>query len=415
MASASGGRRVFISGLGAITPYGIGRETLREALYAGRSAIGPIRAFDASRFPTRFGGELPILRFEEHFDSKELPWLSGLTAYGVIAGRLAVADAGLTPQTAAEAGVVFGSGFGTIAEAGPHFLKWAEIGDTASRPTTIPSLMLNAPAAQISIHLGLNGPSLAVATACSSGSHAIGAAYREIREGRREVMIAGGGEHALTELMLLSWSRLRVLSRRNDAPERACRPFDVDRDGLVLSDAVVLLVLESEASLARRGGTALAEIAGYASNCDASHLTAPNQRTEVLAIHEALRDAALTAGDVDLVVAHGTATRLNDRTEGQALREVFGGNHFPVVAAPKSMLGHTMGASGALGLAAATFALRSGIVPPTINLGRVDPECGIPAPPSTAERLDPEVAIVDAFAFGGHNAVLVVRKAEASG
>jgi 3-oxoacyl-[acyl-carrier-protein] synthase II len=414
MTSASGGRRVFITGLGAITPYGVGREPLREALYAGRSAIGPIRAFDASRFPTRFGGELPAIPFEEHFDTKELPWLSGLTAHGVIAARLAVADAGLAPEVSAAAGVVFGSGFGTIAESGPHFLKWAEIGDAASRPTTIPSLMLNAPPAQIAIHLGLTGPSLAVATACSSGSHAIGLAYREIREGRRDVMLAGGGEHALTELMLLSWSRLRVLSRRNDEPQKASRPFDVDRDGLVLADAVVLLVLESEASLARRGGTALAEIAGYASNCDASHLTAPHQATEVVAIREALRDASLAPGDVDLVIAHGTATRLNDRTEGQSLREVFGENHFPVVAAPKSMLGHTMGASGALGLAAAALSLESGIVPPTINLDRVDPECGIPAPPSSATRIDPEVAIVDAFAFGGHNAVLVARKVGAN-
>jgi len=404
-------RRVFLSGIGAVTPYGLGVAPLREALYAGRSAIGPIRAFDAARFPTRFGGESPELRLEEHFDSRELPWLSTLTAHGVIAARLAMADAGIPEGLATGAGVVFGSGFGTIAEAGPHFLKWGEVGDTASRPTTIPSLMLNAPAAQIAIHLGLKGPSVVVATACSSGSHAIGLAYREIREGRREVMIAGGGEHALTELMLLSWSRLRVLSRRNDQPERASRPFDTDRDGIVLADAVVLLVLESEDALKRRGGRAIAEIAGYASNCDASHLTAPDQATEVEAIREALREAEVAPTEVDLVVAHGTATRLNDRTEGQALREVFGmDDAFPIVTAPKSMLGHTMGASGALGVAAAAFALDSGIVTPTINIDRVDPDCGIPTPIGSAEKRDPRVAVVDAFAFGGHNAVLVLRK-----
>jgi 3-oxoacyl-[acyl-carrier-protein] synthase II len=411
MTSRPSNRRVFLTGIGAVTPYGLGVAPLREALYAGRSAIGPIRSFDTSRFPTRFGGEAPSLRLEEHFDSRELPWLSLLTAHGVIAARLAVTDAGLAPEGAAGAGVIFGSGFGTIAEAGPHFLKWAEVGDTASRPTTIPSLMLNAPAAQIAIHLGCKGPSIVVATACSSGSHAIGLAYREIREGRRDVMIAGGGEHALTELMLLSWSRLRVLSRRNDHPERACRPFDTDRDGIVLADAVVLLVLESEEALTRRGGRALAEIAGYASNCDASHLTAPDQASEVEAIREALRDAGAAPADVDLIVAHGTATRLNDRTEGHALREVFGsGEAFPVLTAPKSMLGHTMGASGALGVAAAAFALESGIVTPTINIDRVDPDCGIPAPISRAEKRDPRVALVDAFAFGGHNAVLALRR-----
>jgi len=404
-------RRVFLTGVGAITPFGVGVAPLRDALYAGRSAIGPIRTFDASRFPTRIGGELPQIPLEDHFDSRELPWLSTLTAYGVIAGRLAVENAGLDAAQIEEAGVVFGSGFGTIAEAGPHFLKWAEVGDTASRPTTIPSLMLNAPAAQIAIYLGLKGPSMFVATACSSGSHAIGLAFREIREGRRDIMLAGGGEHALSELMLLSWSRLRVLSRRNDQPERASRPFDVDRDGIVIADSVVLLTLESEDALARRGGRALAEIAGYASNCDASHLTAPAQATEVAAIRDALRDAGAAPEDVGLVVAHGTATRLNDRTEGQALREVFASTtRFPPVTAPKSMLGHTMGASGALGVAAAAFALDSGIVAPSINVDRVDPECGIPAPRSHAEKLDPRVALVDAFAFGGHNAVLVLRK-----
>jgi 3-oxoacyl-[acyl-carrier-protein] synthase II len=330
----------------------------------------------------------------------------------VIAARLALRNAGLVNGDLSGAGVMFGSGFGTIAEAGPHYLKWAEIGDTASRPTTIPSLMLNAPAAQIAIYLGLHGPSLTLATACSSGSHAIGQAYREIREGRRDAMLAGGGEHALTELMLLSWSRLRVLSRRNDEPERACRPFDTDRDGIVLADSIVLLVLESEESLRRRGGKALAEIAGYASNCDASHLTAPDRASEVEAIREALREAAVGVDEVDLIVAHGTATRLNDRTEGRALREVFGADDaFPVITAPKSMLGHAMGASGALGVAAAVFALQSGTVTPTINVDRVDPDCEIPAPVARAARIDPGVAIVDAFAFGGHNAVVVLKKA----
>lgn len=406
-------RRVFVSGIGVITPYGVGVAPFQEALYAGRSAIAPIRSFDASRFPTRFGGELPAIPLEEHFDSRELPWLSSLTAHAVIAARLAVAEAGLTREQAAGAGIVFGTGFGTLAESAPHFLKWAEIGDAAARPTTIPSLMLNAPAAQIAIYLGLKGPSLVVSTACSSGSHALGLAFREIREGRRDVMLAGGGEHALTELMLLSWSRLRVLSRRNDQPERACRPFDVDRDGIVLCDAIALLVLESEDSLARRGGRPLAELAGYADNCDASHLTAPDRDTAVAAIREALRDAGLAPSDVDLVIAHGTATRLNDRTEGQALREIFGdGDAFPAITAPKSMLGHSMGASGALGVAAATFALQGGVVPPTINIDRVDPECSIPAPSSAAEKRDPKVAVVDAFAFGGHNAVLALKRVQ---
>jgi 3-oxoacyl-[acyl-carrier-protein] synthase II len=251
-----------------------------------------------------------------------------------------------------------------------------------------------------------------LATACSSGSNAIGHALREIRAGRQDVVLAGGGEHALTETMLLSWSRLRVLSRRNDEPERASRPFDADRDGLVLADAVVLLALESEEHLEARGGRALAELVGYGSNCGAEHLTAPDQASEAAAMRGALDDAGMAPGAVDLVVAHGTATRRNDVVEGRALRDVFGHDGaFPALAAVKSTMGHAMGASGAIGAAAAAFALAQGEIPPTINLDRPDPECAISgfSPVATPRLLGH--AMVNAFAFGGHNAVLVFRRA----
>jgi 3-oxoacyl-[acyl-carrier-protein] synthase II len=406
-------RRVFISGIGAVTPYGLGGSLLREGLFAGRSAIGPLRGFDASRFPSRIGGEIPPLDLESHFDEREIPWLSVLAAHAVIAARLALEDAGLTGVVpAGRGGVIFGTGFGSLAEAGPHFLKWFEIGDAAARPTTIPVLMLNAPAAQISRQLGLTGPSLTLATACSSGSNAIGYAFREIRAGRQDVVLAGGGEHALTETMLRSWLRLRVLSCRNDEPERASRPFDADRDGLVLADAVVLLALESEEHLEGRGGRALAELVGYGSNCGAEHLTAPDQASEVAAMRAALDDAGLAPDAVDLVLAHGTATRRNDVVEGRALREVFGHNGtFPALAAVKSMVGHAMGASGAIGAAAAAFALAQGEVPPTINLDSPDPECAISGFSPVATSRPVGHAMVNAFAFGGHNAVLVFRRA----
>ena len=410
------GRRVFVSGVGAVTPYGLGAGALREALFSGRSAIGPIRSFDASRFPSRIGGEIPALPLEEHFDERELTWLSKLAAHGVIAARLALDDAGCAdPAVVARAGVVFGTGFGSLAESGPHFVRWAEIGDAAARTMTIPVLMLNAPAAQVAMQLGLKGPALTVATACSSGSDAVGQAFREIRSGAREAMLAGGGEHALTELMLLSWSRLRVLSRRNDDPAGASRPFDADRDGLVLADAVVLLLLESEDHLARRGGRAIAEIVSYASNCDAAHLTAPDEASEAEAMRAALAEAGLAPDEVDLVCAHGTATRRNDTTEARALRAVFDhGAPFPSIAALKSMTGHPMGASGAIGVAAAAWALEAGIVPPTLNLDRLDPECSIPPPSSRPVRRELRAAMVNAFAFGGHNAVLTLRHASAS-
>ncbi len=405
-------RRVFVSGIGAVTPYGLGSGVLRDGLFSGRSAIGPLRAFDASRFPSRIGGEIPPLALDEHFDERELPWLSTLAAHAVIAGRLAVTDADLVEVVpTGRGGVIFGTGFGSLAEAGPHFVKWSEIGDAAARPTTIPVLMLNAPAAQVARHLGLTGPSLTLATACSSGSNAIGHALREIRAGRQDVVLAGGGEHALTELMLLSWSRLRVLSRRNDEPERASRPFDADRDGLVPADAVVFLALETEEHLKGRGGRALAELVGYGSNCAAEHLTAPDQASEVAAMRAALDDAGLAPDAVDLVVAHGTATRRNDVVEGRALREVYGHDGaFPALAAVKSMMGHAMGASGAIGAAAASFALASSTIPPTINLDTLDPQCNVSGFSLVATPRFLRHAMVNAFAFGGHNAVLILRR-----
>lgn len=406
------GRRVLVSGIGAVTPYGLGALPLREGLFAGRSSIAPIRGFDPSRFPTRIGGEIAKVPLEEHFDEREIPWLSELAAHAVIAARLAIADAGIGEiPNAGRAGVVFGTGFGSLAESGPHYVRWAEIGDAAARPATIPTLMLNAPAAQIAQHLGLAGPSLTLATACSSGSNAIGQAFREIASGRQDLMLSGGGEHALTELMLLSWGRLRVLSRRNDEPERASRPFDAGRDGLVLADAVVLLVLESEEHLARRGGRALAEVVGFASNCGAENLTAPDRASEVAAMHGALEDAGIEREAVDLVFAHGTATKRNDLVEGLALRDVFGDNGaFPAVTAVKSMVGHAMGASGAIGAAAGAFALASGTIPPTINIDALDPECAIESFAPVAIRREIRHVLVNAFAFGGHNAVLVLKR-----
>jgi 3-oxoacyl-[acyl-carrier-protein] synthase II len=406
-------RRVFVSGIGAVTPYGLGSAALRDALFAGRSAIAPLTSFDASRFPTRIGGEIPPIAVEDHFEEREWAWLSTLTAHAVIAARLALADAGLAERDPADrGGVYFGTGFGSLAESGPHFVRWTEIGDAAARPTTIPVLMLNAPAAQIALQLGMKGPSVTLATACSSGSNAIGHAFREIGAGRQDLALAGGGEHALTELMLLSWSRLRVLSRRNEEPERASRPFDADRDGLVLADAVVLLALESEEHLARRGGRALAEIVGYGSNCGAENLTAPDRDSEVAAMRAALDEAGRSPEAIDLVLAHGTATRRNDLVEGQAIREVFGvSGRSPALAALKSMTGHAMGASGAIGAAAAAFALGSGTVPPTINLDTPDPSCEIAGFERVATQRPLRHAMVNAFAFGGHNAVLILRRA----
>jgi 3-oxoacyl-[acyl-carrier-protein] synthase II len=405
------GRRVFVSGIGVVSPYGLGAPLLRDSLFAGRSAIGPIRAFDPSRYPVHFGGEIAAFDLSGHFEDRELSWISRLTSHAVIAAREAFAEAGIVEPDAERSGVAFGSGFGSLAEAGIQFQQWAETGESVARPTTIPVFMLNAPPAQIAMRLGLRGPSFTVSTACSSASNAIGLAFQEIRSGRADVMLAGGGECALTEAMLACWCRMRVLSRRNDAPEKASRPFDRARDGMVVADATVMFVLESEEALARRGGRARAELAGFAANCDASHLTAPVLETEVAVMKAALRDAGVSPADVDLVCAHGTATRLNDTTEGKALAHLFAGRERPpALAAVKAMTGHSMGASGAIGTAAATFALESGRVLPPVNLDDPDPECSFRALFESPATTDPKCAMVNAFAFGGQNAVLVLRR-----
>lgn len=405
-------RRVFVTGIGAVTPFGVGAPVLRDSLQAGRSAIATIRGFDSSRYPVHIGGEIPEFPLTDHFEERELSWMSKITCYAVIAAREALTDAGVAEPNPARSGVVFGSGFGTIPEAGLHFFRWAATGQSAARPTSIPVFMLNAPPAQIAMRHKLHGPSLTVSTACSSGSNAIGLAYQEIVSGRADLMLAGGGENSLTESMLACWCRMRVLSKRNDAPERASRPFDRDRDGMVVSDATVMFVLESEESLARRGGRARAQLAGFAANCDASHLTAPVVDTEVEVMRAALREAGVTAEEIDLVCAHGTATRLNDTTEGGALERLFSNRERPpALTAVKAMTGHTMGASGALGMAAAVFAIESGKILPPVNLDAPDPECSFRALFDSPATTDPKCAIVNAFAFGGQNAVLVLRRA----
>lgn len=403
-------RRVLITGIGAITPYGVGTAPLRDGLLEGRSAIRGIRAFDAGRFATRIGGEAPPVELTEHFDERELSWLSRLSAFAVIAAREAIADAGAS-LPGERTGVLFGTGFASLPESAGPYLRWAREGDVAARPNTIPTLMVNAPSAQIAMRLGLRGPNMTLSTACASGSHALGQAFLEIREGRAEAMVAGGGDLALTELMLLCWSRMRILSKRNDEPERACRPFDADRDGLVLSEAAVMLVLESEASVRRRGARAYAELAGYAANSDASHLTAPVADSEAIAMREALRAAGVEPREVGFISAHGTATRANDRTEAEAIHRVFGRDGVPRVSAVKSMIGHTMGASGAIGVASTALAFRDDRLPPTLNLETPDPQCALPIVTAPGERPERAAAIVNAFAFGGHNAVLVLRRA----
>jgi len=403
--------RVYITGIGAVTPYGLGSEVLREGLLAGRSAIRPIVGFEAESLPVRFGGELQDLELEQHFDPRRLKTLGRLSAASVLAARLASDQAGLASAPSSDtAGVFYGSGFTTLPEAARVFMRYQDIGDLAVEPRTIPLHMPNAPPAHIAIDLGLRGPHLMVATACSSASNAIGQAFREIRDGRADMMLAGGGECALTRSMLLSWCRMRVLSTCNQEPERASRPFHQDRDGMVVSDAIVILVLESEARVRARGARPLAELSGFGMSCDASHLTQPCSSSQARAMRDGLADANMAAADIDYVSAHGTGTRVGDVSEVQALRDVLACEADRVsVSAVKSMVGHTLGASGAIGVAASVYAMETGRIPPTINLDAPDPECVLRHVSNVAETRPVRGAMVNSFGFGGSNAVLVLR------
>lgn len=407
--------RVVITGMGWVTPLGTGLEPVWEALVAGKSGIGPITYFDAKDFDVRFAGQVRGFDPKTYIDEREVRRLDPFAQYALAASVMAVADAGIdfgkTDRT--RCGVVLASGIGGLTELEEQKAKLIAKGPARVSPFLIPKLMMNAAAGTVSIRHGLGGPNYAVASACASSNHAMGLALRTLQYGEADVLLTGGSEATVTPCGMAGFAALRALSTRNDAPEKASRPFEKDRDGFVLGEGAGLLVFETLEHARRRGARIYAEVLGSGQSGDAHHITAPEPSGAgaVRAIQLALADAGLRPDQVSYVNAHGTSTPLNDAAETKALKTVFGDRARAVpVSATKSMFGHLLGAAAAVELIATVLSIRTGTLHPTINYVTPDPECDLDYVPNTARRHDVRVAISNAFGFGGHNTCIVVGK-----
>jgi 3-oxoacyl-[acyl-carrier-protein] synthase II len=407
-------RRVVITGMGAVTPYGASVDTYWEGLIEGRCAIRPITLFDTTDFDVHFGGECPI-DTGQFIDGKSLKRLDRFAQFALIACAEAVKDSQLDvsrvdPRRMA---VVVGSGIGGMNELEQQFRRLVEKGPGKVSAFTIPKLMVNAASGNISIQYGAKGNSIAVSSACASANNALGEAIRHIRWGDADIVFAGGSEAAVSPLALAAFASMKALSTRNDDPLRACRPFDRDRDGFVLAEGAGIFVLEELGHARRRSAPILAELIGFASTSDADHITQPKEDGEgaAEAMRQALLDARVSVDEVDYINAHGTSTPLGDVAETVAIKNVFGASaHSLTVSSTKSCVGHSLGASGGLELIAVVRAIRQSVIPPTINLDSPGEGCDLDYCANTARDRRVRVALSNSFGFGGHNACLVVRK-----
>lgn len=409
-------RRVVITGMGALAPNGNTTESYWEALCNGQTGVGPITKFDATDFRVQFAAE--IKNFDPaHFgiDPRSQRRMDLFTQYAIAASVQAVENAGLdiSNEQAERIGVVFGSGIGGIQTFEDQHEAYRKDGPRRISPLFVPMMIPDMSAGQVSIHLGAKGPNYTTVTACASAAHAIGNAAREIWDDEADVMITGGAEAAITPMSVGGFAAARTLSTRNDAPTQASRPFDADRDGFVIGEGAGGLVLEELGRATQRGATIYAEVVGTGYTGDAYHITgmAPGGEGGARAMCRAMRQAQINPGDVAYINAHGTSTPVGDPAETAAIKSVFGDRAKKLaVSSTKSMTGHLLGASGAIETIAATLAVHHNVVPPTINYETPDPECDLDYVPNEAREIPVEIAISNSFGFGGHNAVLILRK-----
>ncbi len=408
-------RRVVITGVGAVTPLGNTAEEFWAGLLEGRSGIGPITRFDATDFPTRIAGELkgfdPLKYIDRKDDRKFDPFLK----YAVACATMAVEDAALKTDSVdpTRFGVLVGSGIGGLETLLGNYEVLRTKGPDRVSPFFIPMLIVNMASGVISMRLGAKGPNSSVVTACATGNHAIGDATKIIERGDADVMIAGGSEAIIIPLTIAGFCQMKAMSTRNDDPTRASRPFDAERDGFVCGEGGGLVVLESLEHARRRDARIYAEVVGYGMTGDAHHMTAPDPEGDGAArsMAAALRDAGLEPSAVGYINAHGTSTPYNDRFETLAIKRVFGEHARKLaVSSTKSMTGHLLGAAGGIEAIATAFALHHGVLPPTINYEKPDPECDLDYVPNQPRKQEVEVALSNAFGFGGTNATLAFRK-----
>ena len=414
-------RRVVVTGLGAISPLGNDVETNWHGAANGISGIGPITRFDVSDLPVKFGGEVRDFSPEEAFGHREARRMDRITHLAMEAARQAMEDAQLEVNEANqyEVGAVVGCGMGGVNTIFDGMDVIREKGPTRVSPLVVPMMLPDAPSGKISMAYGLRGPTMSLATACATGNNSIGEALEIIRRGAADAMIAGSTEAGLVRLAMASFNNMGAISRRNDDPARASRPFDRDRDGFVVAEGAAMLILEELSHAKARGARIYCELVGYACTSDAFHVTAPLENGEGAqeCMRRAMRDAGLGIEDIDYLNAHGTSTPLNDTSETRAIKAVFGERAYDLpISSTKSVTGHMMGAAGSLEAVICVKALEHNFIPPTINLDNPDlPECDLDYVPHTGRQANLDVVMSNSFGFGGHNAVLVFKKYQADG
>jgi len=408
-------RRVVITGLGVVSPLGSDVETLWKRLVAGESGIGPVTRFDTAKYDTRFAAEVQGFRAEDCMDRKEIRRTDLFVQYAIGATAQAVKQAGVSPESVDpnRYGVVVGSGIGGIATFEDQHRTLLEKGPSRVSPFFIPMMISDMASGQVSIQFGAKGPNYCTVSACSSGAHAVGDAFRIIQYNEADVMISGGAEAPVTPVSFAGFCSMKAMSTRNDEPQRASRPFDAQRDGFVMGEGAGVVVLEELEHAKKRGAKILAEIVGYGATGDAYHMTAPAPEGEgaARAMRAAIRDSGLSLESFGYLNAHGTSTPLNDKFETQAIKSVFGelAKKLPV-SSTKSMTGHLLGAAGGLETIICVLALERHMLPPTINYKTPDPDCDLDYVPNTARAVELQAALSNSLGFGGHNVTLALSR-----
>jgi 3-oxoacyl-[acyl-carrier-protein] synthase II len=411
-------RRVVITGLGAVTPVGTGVKNFWEAICAGKSGIRLITRFDTTNYPSKIAGEVTDFNAEDFIPKKEVKKMDTFIHYALAASIMVMEDAGIkiSNEEATRFGVLVGAGIGglsTIEKYHETVLQYN--GPKKITPFFIPMLIINLASGQIAIRHGLKGPNSAVVTACATGTHALGDAFKIITRGDADGMICGGAESVITPMGVGGFCAMRALSCRNDEPAKASRPFEKNRDGFVMGEGAGLVLLEEMNHALNRGAKIYAEVVGYGMSCDAYHISAPapDGSGAILCMQNALKDAQVDVSEVEYINAHGTSTELNDRSETEAIKKVFGAHAYRLlISSVKSMTGHLLGAAGGVEAVASALTIFHGIVPPTINYETPDPACDLNYVPNQSKKSNVRIALSNSFGFGGTNATLVFKKFE---
>lgn len=408
-------KRVVITGLGAITPVGIGKEEFWNSLIQGKSGIGPVTRFDTKDFNAKIGAEVKGFDPSDYLDKKEARRMDKFAQYAVAAAKLAIEDSGISLEKIdrEKVGVIVGTGIGGVEVFEQEHTKLMERGPNRVSPLFIPMMISNMGTAQISMAFGLKGSTMTITTACASGTHAIGESFRMIKTGQMDMVITGGAEASITPISFAGFCSMKALSTRNDDYEKASRPFDKDRDGFVMGEGAGMLILEELSHALNRGATIYGEVIGYGSTSDAFHITQPDPEAigATNAMRLALEDGKIDYREVGYINAHGTSTYFNDKLETLAIKKLFKEHAYDLnISSTKSMTGHLLGAAGGIEAIATVLALKTGTIPPTINYENPDEECDLNYTPNKAVKRDIEYALSNSLGFGGHNASLLFKK-----